>query len=144
MSRLKIPIEEATPQQLIDFYQRYIIVHSRLYYDMDMNLITDHDYDEKSRSLVSLKEKHPEEWKNSMYYEQFGDDYHGETGMGLYDDCSEKQKRYIDCIIGCLIRANKPGEQKIVKIPKNLSKEARDYIEELYDNVKLMEVENGD
>jgi hypothetical protein len=105
MGRLTIPIEEATPQQIIDFYQRYIIIHSHIYYDMDNNLISDKKYDEVSRLLVSYKEKYPEEWKNSMYYKQFGDEYTGATGMGLYDDLDPEQQLRINYIINSIYRA---------------------------------------
>lgn len=91
-------------QDYIDFLQRYIIVHSYIYYEMNSNVITDREYDEKAKELVMLKEKYPELWKSSMYYKQFGDDYTGATGFTLYHDLDERQKKIIHCIVNCIFR----------------------------------------
>ena len=79
----------------IDFLQRYIIVHSYIYYELNNNIISDRKYDEKSKELVWYKNNYPELWKKSEYYKQFGDDYNGSTGFMLYHDLSESQKEII-------------------------------------------------
>lgn len=56
------------------------------------------EYDKASKELTSLKECFPEEWKNSQYYKQFGDEYNGSTGFTLYHDLDEKQKKIIKSI----------------------------------------------
>lgn len=73
-------------QDYIDFLQRFILVHSYIYYELDNNVISDKFYDEKSKELVHLKNQYPELWKSSMYYKQFGDDYNGATGFTLFYD----------------------------------------------------------
>lgn len=47
----------------IDFLQRYIIVHSYIYYELNNNVISDKDYDAKSKELVKYKNDYPELWK---------------------------------------------------------------------------------
>lgn len=86
-------------QEYIDFLQRFIILHSYIYYELNNNIISDKKYDEKSKELVRYKNKYPELWKNSMYYKQFGDEYNGATGFTLYHDLDEHQKEIIRSLV---------------------------------------------
>ncbi len=79
-------------QDYIDFLQRFILVHSYIYYELNNNVISDKFYDEKSKELVQLKNQHPELWKNSMYYRQFGDEYNGSTGFTLFYDLEKSEQ----------------------------------------------------
>ena len=83
----------------IDFLQRYIILHSYIYYELNSNIISDKKYDEKSKELVRYKNEYPELWKKSMYYKQFGDDYNGSTGFTLYHDLDDHQKEIIRSLV---------------------------------------------
>lgn len=87
-----------TNQEYIDFLQRFIIVHSYIYYELSDNIISDKEYDERAKELVEYKNKYPDLWKSSMYYKQFGDDYNGATGFTLYHELDEKQKEIIRSI----------------------------------------------
>lgn len=88
-----------TTQEYIDYLQRYIILHSYIYYELDNNLISDKQYDEKAKELVRYKNNYPELWKQSMYYKQFGDEYNGATGFTLYHDLDEHQKAIIRSLV---------------------------------------------
>ena len=88
-----------TTQEYIDWLQRYIIVHSYVYYELDNNYISDREYDAKSKELTRLKEEYPDLWKNSMYHKQFTDEYNGSTGFTLYHDLDDRQKRIIQSIV---------------------------------------------
>ena len=88
-----------TTQEYIDFLQRFIIIHSYIYYELDNNVISDKEYDAKSKELVKYKNEYPDLWKNSMYYEQFGDDYNGATGFTLYHSLNDHQKKIILSIV---------------------------------------------
>lgn len=85
-------------QEYISFLQRVIIVHSYIYYELDDNVISDKDYDAKSKELVRYKNDYPDLWKNSMYYKQFGDEYNGSTGFTLYHSLDPHQQEIIRCI----------------------------------------------
>lgn len=87
-----------TLQEYINYLQRFIILHSYIYYELDDNVISDKEYDAKARELVRYKNEVPELWKNSEYYQQFGDDYSGATGFTLYHDLNERQKEIIRSI----------------------------------------------
>ena len=99
MNRSLRKVEDLSIQEQIDFWQRYIIVHSYIYYFMDDNLISDREYDAKSLMLVEMKNKYPEEWKNSEYYKQFTDEYCGNTGFDLIETLSDRQLAIIKFII---------------------------------------------
>lgn len=87
-----------TTQEYINFLERFIILHSYIYYELDDNVISDKDYDTKARELVKYKNEYPELWKTSEYYKQFGDDYSGATGFTLYHDLNGEQKEIIRSI----------------------------------------------
>lgn len=89
---------ELSIQDYINFLQRFIIVHSYIYYELDDNIISDKEYDAKSRELVKYKNDYPDLWKTSEYYEQFGDEYNGSTGFTLYHELNDKQKTIIRVI----------------------------------------------
>lgn len=86
-------------QDYIDFLQRFIILHSYIYYELNNNYISDMEYDKKSKELVQYKNEYPDLWKNSMYYKQFGDDYNGATGFTLYHDLDDEQKKIIRSLL---------------------------------------------
>ena len=92
-----------TTQEYIDFLQRFIIVHSFIYYELDYNVLSDGQYDCKTKELVLYKNEHPDLWRKSEYYKQFGDDYNGATGFTLYHDLSDKQKTYIHGIVNSIL-----------------------------------------
>lgn len=98
-----------TTQEYIDFLQRFMIIHSVIYYEYNDNVIDDRLYDAKAKELVGLKNSYPELWKQSMYYKQFGDDYNGSTGFTLFHDLDEHQKTIILSIINSIYR-NRKGE----------------------------------
>ena len=91
-------------QEHIDWLQRYIIVHSYIYYEIGDSVISDREYDIKSKELVKYKDEYPELWKSSMYYKQFGDDYNGATGFTLYHDLDDRQKEIIHSIVRTIIK----------------------------------------
>lgn len=84
-----------TIQEYIDFLQRFILVHSYIYYELNNNVISDKFYDAKSKELVKYKNDYPDLWKSSMYYEQFKDDYNGTTGFTLFYDLTKSEQEKI-------------------------------------------------
>lgn len=92
-------MKKLSTQEYIDFLQRFIILHSYIYYELNSNVISDKQYDEKSKELVKYKNEYPELWKSSMYCKQFGDDYNGATGFTLYHDLDEHQKEIIRSLV---------------------------------------------
>lgn len=85
-------------QERMDWLQRYIIVHSYIYYELNDNVISDREYDLKAKELVAMKNKFPELWKKSQYRNNFGDDYNGSTGFNLWYSLDDHQKEIIRSI----------------------------------------------
>lgn len=97
-------IRGLTIPEYIDFLQRYIILHSYIYYELNNNIVSDKKYDAKAKELVEYKNAYPELWKKSMYYKQFGDDYNGATGFTLYHDLDDHQRKIIRSLVPKSIR----------------------------------------
>ena len=97
-------LNDLSTQDYIDFLQRYIIVHSYIYYELNSNVVSDREYDVKAKELAKLKNEYPELWKSSMYYKQFRDDYNGATGFTLWYDLDDHQKEIIRALAGSIIR----------------------------------------
>lgn len=93
------PIRGLTVQEYINFLQRYIILHSYIYYELDYNVISDKQYDAKAKELVGYKNAYPDLWTESEYYKQFGDDYNGATGFTLYHELNDHQKEIIRSLV---------------------------------------------
>lgn len=91
-------------QEYINFLQRFVIVNSYIYYEMNDNAISDMLYDKRAKELVALKNRFPDFWKTSEYYEQFGDDYNGATGFTLFHSLNNRQKEIILAIAYSIMR----------------------------------------
>jgi NAD-dependent DNA ligase len=57
----------------IQLLQRWILVQSFSYYEMNENIASDFDYDKNAKQLAELKKQYPEEFKRSSYYDYFHD-----------------------------------------------------------------------
>lgn len=68
--------------ELINRRERQLLVHSFLYYQLNESIISDYTFDQWSKELVELKEKHPEEFKQSVYAKEF-EDFDGSSGFDL-------------------------------------------------------------
>lgn len=66
----------------INLLQRWIIVHSIIYYTMDTSVVPDSMFDENCNQLVQLMRDNSEELKQSRYYYCMYD-FDGSTGMHL-------------------------------------------------------------
>lgn len=73
----------------IQLLQRWILVQSFAYYELDNNIATDFQYDANALQLCELMKNYPEESKRSRYYEYFKDyctsedDIHYTSGFDL-------------------------------------------------------------
>ena len=57
----------------IQLLQRWILVHSFCYYELNENVIDDFKYDANARQLEDLAITYPDEFKMSRYYKYFND-----------------------------------------------------------------------
>lgn len=97
---------EFKPLEKIEYAERYILIHSIIYYEMNNNIISDKKFDKKARSLVKLIEKYPKSSKKSEYYPAFYD-FDGSTGFHLIGRLSEEQQGYLRHIAAHVLRMYK-------------------------------------
>lgn len=71
-----------TPVDKIQALQRWILVQSFAYYELDESIVEDFKYDANAKQLSKLIKEYPEEAKRSRYYKYFYD-YTGDTGYHL-------------------------------------------------------------
>ena len=74
--------------------QRYILVHSYLYYELNTSIISDKKFDENAYQLVDMQKEDPSEAKRSQYWYVF-DDFDGTTGFDLYHRLNKADKERI-------------------------------------------------
>lgn len=83
-----------TVQDKIELLQRWVLVHSYLYYILDVSVVTDHKYDSNTRQLYEFKIYYPEDWLNSRYTYAMGE-FDGSTGFGFIEKLKKKEMRSI-------------------------------------------------
>ena len=85
--------------QKISTLQRMILVHSFLYYEKDVSVVTDKKYDETARYLVKLqKTVSKEQLKTKTDYGYAFYDFDGFTGFDLYYRLTDADKFWIEII----------------------------------------------
>ena len=102
-----------TIMERIQLLQRWIMVQSFAYYELNENIAADADYDTNSYQLVQMLTEYPSEAKRSRYH-QFFYDYTGETGFHLIGRVREKDYelyRYIwmDAIMALDLKNRRKG-----------------------------------
>lgn len=68
--KFHIPFNAVEKIQLL---QRWILVQSFAYYELNENIASDFTYDDNAQQLAELKKKYPDEFKRSRYYDIFHD-----------------------------------------------------------------------
>lgn len=92
----------------IGYLQRYIIVHSIIYYELDGNVISDKEFDSAARQLVEMqKQMGRRKLKDTMYYYCMHD-FDGSTGFHLYGRLIPFDKQYLTQIARSVLK-NKKG-----------------------------------
>ena len=94
---------EWSQEMFVSFLQRVIIVNSKLYYDTETVKLTDKQYDNLCKQLLTEQSKvsiEDTDYSNAFY------DFDGSTGFHLYSRLTDKQRFYVDSIVNT-IRFNK-------------------------------------
>lgn len=79
----------------IETLQRWIMVHSYIYYELNTNVVSDNMYDKNVLQLLELRKENKELWKRSVYKRAFRG-YDGSTGFDLYHQAEAEQKKRIE------------------------------------------------
>lgn len=73
--------------------QRKIILHSILYYELNVNILSDQQFDKMCKKLLTGI-KHTKNYQKSDYFYVFYD-FDGSTGFHLYHRLEEDDKEYL-------------------------------------------------
>jgi hypothetical protein len=73
---------DRTIEEVINQRRRQILIHSFLYYKMNMSIIDDYKFDMFAKELAELQNKYPEIASKCVYSEVFID-FDGSTGFDL-------------------------------------------------------------
>ena len=68
--------------ELMNRRERQILVHSYLYYELNANIVTDHEFDMWSQELADMIKQYPEDFRQTEHYSAFIL-FDGSTGMDL-------------------------------------------------------------
>lgn len=90
----------------VSYLQRYIIVHSIIYYELNGSVISDKKFDSAARQLVKMQKRmERQKLKKTMYYYCMHD-FDGSTGFDLYDRLVPYDKEYLTKIANSIVRQN--------------------------------------
>lgn len=87
----------------ISALQRWIIVHSILYYELNRSVVTDKVFDANAKQLVQMQEDFPDEAEEADYWYVFHD-FDGTTGFDLYHRLDKHDKEYLTNIAHHVLR----------------------------------------
>lgn len=80
----------------IQLLQRWILVQSFAYYELNNNIASDFKYDANARQLENIAKEYPEEFKRSRYWDYFYDffdtDEHATSGFDLLERVRKADK----------------------------------------------------
>lgn len=83
-----------TTVEEIELLQKYILVHSYLYYHLDSSKVSDYRYDSNSRQLFAYKQKYPVDYAKARYSYAMKD-FDGSTGFGFVEKLNEKDMKSV-------------------------------------------------
>lgn len=95
-------------KQKANWLERYIIIHSILYYELSENIIEDFQYDKAGKQLLKLKKQLGNEFKETEYYYVFKD-FDANTGFYIYDRLNDYDKMYLMMLAKFILRNYKRG-----------------------------------
>ena len=89
----KAPVIYWSNKLKCNYLQRYIIIHSIIYYELNNSVISDKQFDDVSKQLIKLS-KQTNNYSETEYYYVFKN-FTGETGFYLYDNLRKEDKKYL-------------------------------------------------
>lgn len=108
-------------KQRIETLQRWILVHSYLYYERDASIVDDLKFDSNARQLVQMMKDNKYETKSSHYYYAFKG-FDGTTGFDLYVKLNGMHQRLVQRDAEYLISITKEDNVNAKKEHKVLQK----------------------
>jgi len=118
---MKFSSSTLTRGDKLELLQRWIIVQSILYYEMDFNLVLDQTFDDNCNQLVTLMNTSAKTLPKTQYYYCMKD-FDGSTGFDLYGKLNSKDREYLEQIAGHLkLRYGNASSRKESEYMKQIS-----------------------
>lgn len=96
-----------TNAEKCNMLQRWLIVHSILYYERDSSVISDFDYDANVKQLLNLmSEMSKQELKKTRFWYVFKD-FDGSTGFYFYKRLTEQDRDLLNRDANILLKVHK-------------------------------------
>lgn len=99
--------EDMKVKDRISFLERYILVHSFIYYYMNENVISDKKFDKIARLLTNKIQKYGQKKIASTQYGYVFQDFDGTTGFDLIDRLNPKDRKRIECVATSVLANSK-------------------------------------
>lgn len=77
------------PKARIDLLQKWILVHSFIYYELNESIVSDEMFDNNCLQLYKLKVKYKQSYKKSNYYYAMKN-FDGSTGFGYFEKLNKE------------------------------------------------------
>lgn len=90
----------------ISALQRWILLHSILYYELDESIVSDVEFDKHAKWLVQMQHDFPDDAEESDYYYVFHD-FDGSTGFDLYGRLKKRDVRFLTHIANHVLKLYK-------------------------------------
>lgn len=113
--RVKIDVLNMSPyiywdnKMKLSWLQRFIIIHSIIYYILDDNVISDVEYDDVSKHYLFIVESSSEEEKVESEYWYCMNDFDANTGYDLYYKLKKKDKNKLTKYARHILSMSKKG-----------------------------------
>ena len=91
--------------------QRWVIVHSILYYEMDSSIVSDKMFDDNAKQLVKMQKQYSDEATQTDYWYLFYD-FDGSTGFDLFGRLKKKDRRYLTQIAQHVLKLHNAGGKR--------------------------------
>jgi len=82
-------------QTKIELLQKWLIIHSIIYYELNTSVVSDAMYDQNSNQLIELIKADRQSFRSSRWYRIFKD-FDGSTGFDLYSKLSSKEQNELE------------------------------------------------
>lgn len=101
--------DDMTTKEKIEALERYILVHSLLYYHMSESLITDQQFDKAAKLLASKIQKFGASKIAKTQYGYVFTDFDGSTGFYLIDALKKSDRKRIKQVARAVLNSYNRG-----------------------------------
>lgn len=110
----KLPFVYWDNKTIISYLQRQIIVHSILYYEKSISVISDKYFDELCHTLIKLQKAHIKDFEQSEYFYCMND-FDGSTGHDIVFKLNKKDKEILYQVVSIVYKNFKKSGGNILK-----------------------------